>query len=148
MNRATPRTYDFAERLAAYEAGRNESSGTTLPAALHVCEKLRPQLATMMGKGGFNALLRRALALASAEVPSLRTMQITADGSWEEEESEAQIDSEKIAAGSLVLVAHLLGLLAAFIGENLTLRLVLEVWPKVPVSDLAFGKGDNDAKEK
>jgi len=34
----------------------------------------------------------------------------------------------------------LLALLVAFIGANLTVRLVREVWPKVPLNNLDFGE--------
>ena len=34
--------------------------------------------------------------------------------------------------GRVVLLAHLLGLLVAFIGEDLTQRLLREAWPKLP----------------
>jgi len=44
--------------------------------------------------------------------------------------------------GRVVLLAQLLGLLVAFIGEDLTLRLVREVWPKLSINDVNFGKGD------
>jgi circadian clock protein KaiC len=43
--------------------------------------------------------------------------------------------------GGVALLAQLLGLLVAFIGENLTLRLVREVWPKAPLNDLDLVKG-------
>jgi hypothetical protein len=125
-----PQMRDFAERLIAYEIRENKSSGTTTPAAFPVCEKLRPHLANLMGNTGFRALLSRALARAEAEVPSLRAMQVKADGSLARlGEVEAQLDPEELAEGSVVLVAQLLGLLVAFIGETLTLRLVREVWP-------------------
>jgi len=39
----------------------------------------------------------------------------------------------------VTLLAQLLGLLVTFIGEALTVRLVREVWPKVPLDDLDFG---------
>ena len=45
-------------------------------------------------------------------------------------------------------VAQLLGLLVTFIGEELTLRLVREVWPKLSPNNLDFGKGDNNEKPK
>ena len=140
---------DFAKRLIAYETGGNKSSGTKTPAAFHVCEKLRPHLATLMGNAGFRALLSRALALASAEVPWLRAVHVKADGSLEGlEELHAQLDPEEFAEGRVVLLAQLLGLLVAFIGEDLTLRLVREVWPKLPLNDLDFGKGDKNEKAK
>jgi len=58
------------------------------------------------------------------------------------EELQAQVDPEEMAEGSVVLVAQLLALLVAFIGENLTLQMVREVWPKLSLNDLDFDKGD------
>jgi hypothetical protein len=143
MSRATPRTRDFAKGLIAYEVRGNKSSKTKAPAAFHVCEKLRPRLATLMGTAGFRALLSRALVVAHAEVAWLRAVQVKADGSLERLDGlEAQADPEEMAEGSVVLVAQLLGLLVAFIGENLTLRMVRDVWPKLSLKDLHFGPGD------
>jgi hypothetical protein len=140
---------DFAERLIAYETRGNKSSETKPPAVFLVGEKLRPQLATLMGNVGFRALLSRALALATAEVPWLRAVHVKADGSFERlDEFGAHVDLDEIFEGRVVLLAQLLGLLVAFIGEDLTLRLVREVWPKLSLNDLNFGKGDNDEKPK
>ncbi|MEA3213747.1 MAG: hypothetical protein QOE70_6804 [Chthoniobacter sp.] len=70
-------------------------------------------------------------------------VQFNADGSLEGwNELDAQDDPEKSAEGSLVLVAQWLGLLLAFIGESLTLRMLHEVWPRRPRYDFDSGKGD------
>ena len=133
---------DFAERLIAYETTKNKSSETKTRAAFLVGEKLRPQLAALMGNVGFCALISRALALTSAEVPWLRAVHVNTGGSFEGlDELGAQVDPDEIFEGCVVLLAQLLGLLVAFIGENLTLRLVREVWPKLSLSDFDFGKG-------
>lgn len=58
---------DFAERLIAYETRRNRSSRTKTPVACLVIDKLRPQLATLIGNIGFRALLSRTLALSNTE---------------------------------------------------------------------------------
>jgi hypothetical protein len=138
-----PQMRDFAERLIACETRENKSSATKTPAAFPVCEKLRPHLATLMGNTGFHALLSRALARAEAEVPSLRAMQVKADGSLAGlDEVEAQLDPEELAEGRVVLVAQLLELLVAFIGENLMLRIVCDVWPKLALNDLNGFKKD------
>jgi hypothetical protein len=143
MSEATPQIRNFAERLIAYETKGNKSSGTTTPAAFPVCEKLRPHLATLMGNTGFRVLLSRALARAEADVPSLRAMQVKADGSLAGlDKLEVQADPEELARGSVVLVAQLLGLLVAFIGENLMLRIVCDVWPKLALDDLNVFKED------
>jgi hypothetical protein len=150
MSKASPKMRDFAKRLIAHETRGNISSGTKTPVAiLLVDEKLRPHLATLMGIVGFRALLSRALALASAEVPWLRALQVKADGSLEElEKLDTQVEPAELFEGGVVLLAQLLGLLATFIGENLTLRLVGEVWPKLSLNGLDLGAGDTNEKAK
>jgi hypothetical protein len=141
MIRATPRMRDFAKRLTDTETKGNESSETKTAAVFDDFAKLGPHLATLMGNGGFRALLARALALANAEVPWLRAVHVKADGSLEGLDAlETQVDPEQIAEGGVVLLAQLLGLLVAFIGEHLTLSLVREVWPNVALNELDLGK--------
>ncbi len=139
----------FAKRLIAYEALLNEPPGANERTVFSVSEKLRPYLSTLMGDGGFRALLSRALALATVEVPWLQTVQVRADGTLEGlEEVHTKLPREEIGEGRIVLLAQLLGLMAAFIGEILTLLLVREVWPKIPLNDLDFGKGPKNEKTK
>ena len=136
MGRATPQMRDFSQRLIAFETRGIKSSGTKTPAAFHVFEKLRPQLATLMGNTGFHALLSRALALARAEAPRLCAVQVKADGSLAAADApETPLDANEPVEGGVVLLALLLGLLVAFIGENLTQRLLRDVWPKLTVSE-------------
>ena len=149
MSRAIPQMRDFAERLTACETTENKSTGTKTPAAFPVCEKLRPRLVTLMGNTGFRALLSRALARATLDVPSLRAVQVEADGSLAGvDKLEVQAAPEELAKGSVVLLAHLLGLLVTFIGETLALRLVREVWPKLPLDDFDLGEEDKNEKTK
>lgn len=143
MSRAAPKMRAFAERLIAYEARQYSSSETKIPAACFVIEKLRPQLATLMGNIGFRALLSRTLALANTEFPWLRAVRVKPEGSLEGlDELGTQVDPDEIFEGCAVVLAQMLGLLAAFIGEDLTFRLVREVWPKLPLNNLDAGKGD------
>ena len=138
---------DFAELLIACEMKENLATGTNSPAAFLVCEKLGPHLMTLMGTAGFRALLSRALALANDEVPWLRAVHVKADGSMEGvDELHAQLGADEFMEGRRVLVAQLLGLLVAFIGENLTLRLVREIWPEISLNNLNFITGDKSEK--
>ena len=147
MNPASPKTRHLAKRLIVCEMNANKVSGTHRPDAFEVCEKLRPQLATLMGNGGFRAILMRALGLASAEIPWLKGVQVNADGSLESlTQHQPPPNPEEFLEGRIVLVARLLGLLGAFIGENLTLRVVIEVWPKLSFDDLEYGKGGKNEK--
>jgi hypothetical protein len=143
MTRVTPQMQDVAVRLVAYETKESKSSESGRPAAFLACERLRPHLATLMGQGGFRAVLARALAVASTEEPRLAAVQVKADGSldgWDK--LEVQVNPKELTESGILLVAQLLGLLVAFIGDNLTLRMVRDVWPKVSLEDLNFTKGD------
>jgi hypothetical protein len=111
----------------------SESAGIDARAheAERVCEKLRIPLTRFAGAEGFASLLRRALALARAEVP-LDRVKIRPDGSIEGLEELARNDGTEAAAA---LTAHLLGLLVTFVGQSLTLRLVREAWPDASLDD-------------
>jgi len=137
MSQASPQMRDFAKRLTAHESKGNKSSQSKARVAFQVCEKLRPHIATLMGNAGFQGLLARALALASREAPALRALHVKADGSLAGlDELEAQARPVDLAEEGVVLLTQLLGLLAAFIGESLTLRMVLQAHPKLPFNDL------------
>ncbi|MEP6672638.1 MAG: hypothetical protein ABJF10_25970 [Chthoniobacter sp.] len=143
MSQVTPQMMELAARLVAQEMGSKDSSGPAPPAAFHVCEKLRPYLSTLMGKAGFQAVLSRALAVASVKTPWLKAVQVKADGALEGwDQPEAQVAAKELTEGCVLLVSHLLGLLDAFIGHHLTLRMVRDVWPKLSLEDSQFTPGD------
>jgi hypothetical protein len=149
MNRVTPQMRSMATALIAYESRHNKTSEAKSTLGFHVCEKLRPQLAILMGNGGFRALVSRALTIANEEVPWLRRVHVKSDGSLEAVgKLKAQISADQIAEGRVVLLAQLLGLLVAFIGENLTLQILHDVWPKalITAGDSANG-GKNEKKQ-
>ena len=82
--------------------------------------------------------------MASAEAPWLAAVRVTAEGSLEGwDKPEAPANSRELKESAVLLVAHLLGLLVAFIGDNLTLRLVHDVWPQVSLEDSNFTQGDH-----
>ena len=119
--------------MIRHEAAVNSSSQIQPPDALPVINKLRPLLATFMGRAGYHALILRALVLAREEVPWLSDVTLTADGSLENFAQLADKQkSDEVTHGSEVLLAHLISLLVAFIGEILTLRLIHELWPELP----------------
>lgn len=134
---------DFAVRLIAFEVSGARSTDSGAFSAFAVPDKMRIHLTTLMGNGGHRALLMRALVLAGEEVPWLRDARVAPSGNLErpiqEGDPNEKLDNPDGATeGGVVLVAHLIGLLVAFIGERLTLQLVREVWPKLPAEDLNF----------
>ena len=125
---------NLARRLLSAEATTN-GVNTQRHEAVRVCEKLGISLTRFAGPDGFASLMRRALALAIADSPSLATVTLNPDGSLEGIEpvaSDTQNGGPEAAVG---IIAHLLGLLVAFIGEPLTLRLVRETWPDASLDD-------------
>lgn len=126
-----PLAFDLAQQLLVDEAAANPSSGENTPAVVGVLEKLRRPLSALAGVTGFHAVLARALTLAQAHVPSLNVVQIKPDSSLA---GFHELPHDQAAEGSVLLTAQLLGLLMAFLGEDLTLRLVLDIWPDLSVS--------------
>jgi hypothetical protein len=143
MDPSTSKTQALAQRLVELEARTRKADDSKAPGAFSICEMLRPQLATLMGGVGFRVLLSRALVVAQADDPWLHTVQVEDDGTLSaRDEAAALKNPEAMARGSVVLVSHLLGLMVAFIGEALTLRLVLQVWPTLSFDELDSRKGD------
>ena len=144
MSRTTPQTRQLAALLIAAETRGGKSSEVQTPAAFYVCEKLRPYLATLMGNTGFYALLSRALTVANAEDVRLQTLHVNMDGSLGGFGGpHVSVDQKDMAEAGVVLVSHLLGLLVAFIGENLTVGMVRELWPKLGLRDVQIRNEDN-----
>jgi hypothetical protein len=74
-------------------------------------------------------LLSRAVAVATVEVSWLGAVQVQQDGALEGlEDFHRKLIPTEFLEGRVVLLAHLLGLLVAFIGSNLMSRLVDEIW--------------------
>lgn len=122
---------NLARCLVAAERREPHSTDTDGRAAFRVCEKLGQSLSTLAGTAGFRALLMRALALASVEVPWLAGLKVGPRGSLSIPDTSDEKALEREAAkGGEALVAHLLELLATFIGEALTRRLVQQIWPE------------------
>jgi hypothetical protein len=137
----------IAKRLLVAETGRKSSVRAVPAAAFPVTDRLRPHLATLVGKGGVRALLARALVLATTEVSWLSAAHVNADGGVEGLDAvRADLDPAQFLEGRVVLLAQLLGLLVAFIGPGLTSRLMGEIWPEVPLKDRDFGKETDSEK--
>ncbi len=132
-----------------HETAGTRRNSTPVPGPFQVFEDLHAHLATVMGNEGYRALLSRALALAAKEVPAMRAVHMTAAGTlegWEQTKSPTHPD--EWTEGGIALLAQLLGLLAAFIGGGLTLRVTSEVWPGFSFTDSDFNDQGNYEKAK
>lgn len=143
MNRATKPMRELAQHVITVESAGNISPEGTVAAAFSVCEKFRDPLSTLMGAGGFSALMGRTVAVAATEMPWLKGVSVAQDGTLAGfNASEMRGNAKDFSEGALVLVAQLLGLLVAFIGEDLTFRLVRELWPGVSPEGIDLQQGN------
>jgi hypothetical protein len=124
----------LAQRLLSLEA--ENSGGDALGhGAVRVCEKFRVSLTRFAGPEAFASLMRRSLALARADAPSLEAVTLNANGSLAGLEGLASETRNGESEAVVEIIAHLLGLLVTFIGEPLTLRIVHEWWPEVRLGE-------------
>ena len=123
---------DLARRLLA---SSQTPSDPHVPEVAIAIEKLRISLTRFAGADGFVSLLRRALVLARAEVPSLESVKIGPDGHLEGFEPIADSANAGVEA-AIAIIVQLLGLLDSFIGEPLTRRLLHEAWPDTALDEL------------
>jgi hypothetical protein len=126
---------DLARRLLAASQSAQSAADSDVQEAVLVNEKLRIALTQFAGADGFTVLLRRALALAIAEAPALKSAAVSADGRLEGLEQLATLPGSVSRAAALAITANLLGLLVTFIGEPLTLRLVRQAWPNLSLGE-------------
>ena len=101
-----------------------------------VIDKLRIILTKFAGAEGFASLLRRALLLASADVPALQSVKIGADGRLDGFEQIVADKGTGVEGGeaAVAITSHLLDLLVTFIGEPLTLTLLRAPWPDISLA--------------
>jgi hypothetical protein len=139
LSAASHESLDLARRLLALEMAR--TTRAKADPVVRVCEKLRVVLTPFVGKAGFAALLRRALALATERRPALKPLHILETGSLAGFEKLSAEERGEEGPGSGAggpegagpeVIAWLLDLLVAFIGEALMLRLVRQAWPDAP----------------
>ena len=128
---------DFARRLLLHEAGKARTARELAEAMERACLALHRQLAPLLSSAGFDALIGRAVKLAAREFPFLAAVGNTTptkrllDGLRQAVE---QRESKEVENALVAILANFIWLLVIFIGENLGLRKVREVWPDVPLT--------------
>ncbi len=135
----------LVRRLLTLEAAESQDQDSVIGAAERVSDKLRAHLSKRIGQEGFRTLLARALTLTTAQFPHLSAVQVGADGSLTGLRRAAgaglqkppdNVTQQDAVEGAVALLAHLLGLLISFIGEDLTLRLLSTVSSGLAIPEL------------
>ncbi len=119
--------------------GRDPGPGLGSPQAEadKVFPALRAHLAARFGTVGFDAILNRAIRLTSAAVPSFGAIKVDSDGSLKGiDELLRHSPLEQVWDGLVLVLANVFGVVATFVGDDLTFRLVRSKWPDADASDL------------
>jgi hypothetical protein len=119
----TPAQRELALWLLEDGMGDARDPEALLDAADGACQKLYRRLAKLVTVVGYQALLSRALHLARGEFPFLDGVRAGAP------EGDC-LDGLRAALTSVL--ANVIELLTIFIGDDLALRLVRDIWPNAP----------------
>ena len=111
---------------------------TQLSAAFSLlCDRLRQRLQSIFGTPATVALFARALHIAAQEYPWLNELKLNPERCSLEgfDSAPARLDRQHFAAGLGAVLAHDIGLLTAFIGEDFVMPLVQDAWGDASVAD-------------
>jgi hypothetical protein len=133
---------ELAYWLLASELSDMSEPGALFDAAERVCGKLSRRMARLITADGYSAILARALHLAMAEFPFLDG--VRASGATNAcleglRELAHTVDAPKIREAVVAVLAGTIALLGTFIGEDLALRLVRDIWPGAPFGGMDPG---------
>ncbi len=145
MPEVSPAPRALARRALLDDAGERPEPAALAEAIERADARLRARLVDLVGLTGYTALVARAVRLARAENPALDRVTVDTGADAEGtlrgvreavEAARARGDPRAAEAGLISILAHIIGLLITFIGEDLALRLVHEAWPE-PAPDHA-----------
>jgi hypothetical protein len=119
-------------RILEREAGSAGDASAIAAATRRLCERFAQQLTPLVGDAGVAAICTRTLHLAERQVPGLASAGASQqdDGPFTHAQHFLEQQEPSLAAEAGVAVLTTFGeLLASFIGESLTTRLLREAWP-------------------
>ncbi len=127
--------HDLAAWALATEMGDGRELKDLHIAAERVCQKLCQPLSALVTVEGYRALLDRAVQVAAVEFPFLDEScrgPSTSSPCFGNIATPDGILKSTVLDGLTAVLAGVIGLSITFIGEGLTVRAVLEVWPDAP----------------
>jgi len=118
-------------RLLMREAGADAEGRAIAAAARRLCERFAQQVSPLIGDAGFAAICARSLHLTRRQFPSLAPhLSDHGDAPFTRVQVSLEDQEPAVATQAAVAVLTTAGeLLASFIGEGLTSRLLREAWP-------------------
>jgi hypothetical protein len=134
MRQATPQLRELSRRLFAGAAKKSRGPAALAEALEVSCRSLHGRLDPLIGAGGYRALLARALHLAKKEFPWLEGVEVEEHPACALKGLRGAVkglDASRVNEAFALVLANVIWLLVTFIGEDIALGLVREVWPGV-----------------
>jgi hypothetical protein len=125
---------DLADWLLHHETAADPGTASEAVAVEHICGKLIQPVSRLVSSDGSRAILSRALHLARADFPFLEGVRAGIEPEACFVGLEGRLGESQAGAALLAVLRYLLSLLVGFIGEDLTVRVVREVWTDIPLS--------------
>jgi hypothetical protein len=119
-------------RMLVREAGTRADASAIAAAARRLHERLAQQLVPLIGDAGVAAICARSLHLVQRRFPGLAPDRAADQGEGPFTRVQLSLEHQEstVAIEAAVAVLTTVGeLLASFIGESLTTRLLREAWP-------------------
>jgi hypothetical protein len=135
----SPKLRRFVSHALVAATGAASPTPTELATAFDVlCARLRTRLRPLFGATAINALFARSLHLSIAEFPWLADVvpnegeRCALDGFGP---ATAALPPQAIADGLATVLAHDIGLLTTFIGDDFVMPLVQDAWGATMLAD-------------
>lgn len=129
-----------ARRLLLHEAAGTHDPRGLATAAERVCDRLREELTGLIGAGGVEALIGRALAQAQRDFPQLNGVEARPDTCFTGlPEALNGTSAEEAEAATTAVIERFLDLLVSLVGEDLGLRPVRKLWPGIALDEAGPG---------
>jgi hypothetical protein len=131
MTLSPPSLRRFVRRALVDATGAASPDRAQLASAFdNLCDRLRRQLQPIFGATAVNALFVRALHVATADFPWLRELAGNEQNPCAADRIApvGELEIETVEEGLAAVLAHNIGLLNTFVGEDLVLPLVQQAW--------------------
>jgi hypothetical protein len=147
MPLSSPKLRRFVKQALVGATGHPAPDKPQLASAFDLlCERLRARLHPLFGPTAITALFARALHVATAEFPWLADV-VPKDGDRCSPEGldrvSGAIDRDALEEGFAAVLAHEMGLLSAFIGEDFVMPLVQAAWETTSIGPARI-EGDHE----
>jgi hypothetical protein len=132
MALSSPKLRRFVRRTLVGASGQPAPNHAQLVSSFDLlCDRLRARLHPLFGQAAITALFARALQVATTEFPWLADVAPKDGAGCSLEGLErvgGAIDRDALEEGLAAVLAHEMGLLSAFIGEDFVMPLVQAAW--------------------